>query len=152
MNVFKTRERGVRNFVQQKKSSKMNPRQTRLERQLEIPLPPVSTMPEKAKKSPQLTTFGIVMLLVFSAIVVVAYINNVITVDRLLLDIRKLEKQEMDLKQENERIRASMNMLSSYTRIQKIAFDQLGLVHSGQQPSSLYVKDLDGGKTPEVDR
>ena len=88
------------------------------------------------------------MLLIFSATVVVAYISNVIAVDRVMLDIRRLEKQEMELKQEGERIRASINMLSSYTRIQKIAFEKLGLVYNTQQPSSLNVSEVSENREP----
>lgn len=131
----------MQNFAQQKKSFDLVNTSVRTGRQLEIPLQQAQAPPTEKKKR-ELTTFNIVMLLIFSAAVVVGYIGNVIAVDRLLVDIRRLEKQEAELKLEGERIRASINMLASYTRIQKIAMMQLGLVHSGQQPSSLNVYGL----------
>ena len=128
----------MQNYAQLKKSGINQSRVRKTETQLEIPLPPVPDSP-RTKKKKELTTFNIVMLMIFSAVVVVTYIHNVVSVDRLLIDITSLEKREADLKQQSERLRASINMLSSYTRIQDIALNQLKLVHNRQQPLSLNV-------------
>lgn len=93
-------------------------------------------------KKRELTTFNIVMVLIFSAVVVVTYISNVIAVDRILGEITTLEKKEADLKQQNEQLRASINTLSSYLRIQERALKELHLVHSRQQPFSLPVYNM----------
>ncbi len=110
----------------------------RIGTQLDLPLgPPRSDRPRKPKK--EVTTFTIVMILIFAAVLVVTYIGNVVAVDRLVSEIAALERREADLKQEGENVRASINVLSSYMRIKRIATDSLGLRHSGQQPLTLTV-------------
>lgn len=128
----------MQNYAQLKKSGISQSRVRNKEIQLEIPLTPAQD-PPRAKKKKELTTFNIVMLMIFSAVVVVTYIHNVVSVDRLLMEITTFEKREADLKQQSERLRASINMLSSYTRIQDIALNQLKLIHNRQQPLSLNV-------------
>ena len=89
-----------------------------------------------------LTTFSIVMMLIVFAMLVTIYISNVVTVDALMLEAIKLDKQEQKLQQERENLRAEINMLTSYNRIRKIAVLELGLVHASQQPYSLTVYGL----------
>jgi cell division protein FtsL len=86
-----------------------------------------------------LTTFNIVVMLIVSAVLVTVYISNVVAVDQLLGEQITLEKEEQMLLQERENLRAEINMLTSYNRIQKIAVEELGLEHAGQQPYSLTV-------------
>lgn len=89
----------------------------------------------------ELSTFNIVILLVIAALVITAYISNIITVDRMMLEVTKLEREETRLLQQRENLRAEINMLSSYNRVQKIASEKLGLVHSKQQPYTLSIID-----------
>ncbi|MBE0643452.1 MAG: cell division protein FtsL [Bacteroidetes bacterium] len=86
-----------------------------------------------------LTTFNIVIVLILFAVLVVVYISNVVTVDSLMMEQIGLEREEQLLLQERETLRAEINMLSSYNRIQAIATEELGLVHANQQPYSLTV-------------
>lgn len=86
-----------------------------------------------------LTTFNIVAMLIFFAVLVVVYISNVVTVDSLMMQQIELEREEQLLLQERENLRGEINMLSSYNRIQRIASETLGLVHAEQQPYSLTV-------------
>jgi cell division protein FtsL len=88
-------------------------------------------------KQAEFSTFNIIVLLVITALVVTAYISNIITVDALMLELTKLERKETRLLQTRENVRADINLLTSYNRIQKIATQELGLVHSRRQPYSL---------------
>jgi cell division protein FtsL len=114
--------------------------------QLDLPLgPPRAQEAKKPRK--EITTFTIVMILVAASVLVVIYIGNVVAVDRLVSEIAVLERREAELKQQGENIRASINVLSSYMRIKRIATDSLHLQHSGQQPLTLNVPGL-----PAADR
>ena len=94
---------------------------------------------KRRRRTRELTTFNIVVMLIVSAMLVTFYISNVVEVDQLLSSQITLEKEEQMLLQERENLRAEINMLTSYNRIQKIAVEDLGLVHAGQQPYSLTV-------------
>jgi cell division protein FtsL len=89
-----------------------------------------------------MTTFNIVLLLVVAAVVVTAYISNTFKVDKLMIRISGLEKEEQALLQEQENLRAEINILSSYDNIYRRAVDELHLVQSGRQPYQLVVKNL----------
>jgi cell division protein FtsL len=86
-----------------------------------------------------LTTFNIVLVLIVFAVLVVVYISSVVAVDGLMMEQIGLEREEQLLLQERETLRAEINMLSSYNRIQAMATQELGLVHANQQPYSLTV-------------
>lgn len=132
----------------QRKLHKAPAQPGRIGTQLDLPLGPPRT-PEVRKPRKEVTTFTIVMILVFASVLVVTYISNVVAVDRLVSEIAALEKREKDLTQQGENIRASINVLSSYMRINRIASDSLGLQHSGQQPLTLsvYAPAVTGGET-----
>ncbi|MFZ1728795.1 MAG: cell division protein FtsL [Bacteroidota bacterium] len=104
-----------------------------------IPLDYEQAAPVRARRIKGLTTFNIVLVLIVFAVLVVVYISNVVAVDGLMTEQIGLEREEQLLLQERETLRAEINMLSSYNRIQAIATEKLGLVHANQQPYSLTV-------------
>lgn len=127
--------------MQRKKLSRSNfnlSHGKRLSTQLEMPLD-APQVHSQAKKKKGLNTFNIIMILIITAIIIVVYINNVISVDRLLIETTALQEREADLKMQGEQIRASINLLSSYTRIREIAVSRLNMEHNRQQPTSLDV-------------
>ena len=93
------------------------------------------------RKSKDMTTFNVVVLLVIAGCVITAYISNIVMVDSVMSRIASMQKEEVALTQERENLRAEINMLSSYTRIQREA-ERLKLVHARQQPYSLIVPGL----------
>jgi len=105
----------------------------------EVPLDYEQAAPARSRRGRGLTTFNIVAMLIFFAVLLVVYISNVVTVDSLMMQQIELEREEQLLLQERENLRGEINMLSSYNRIQKIATETLGLVHADQQPYSLTV-------------
>ncbi|MDX9757538.1 MAG: cell division protein FtsL [Bacteroidota bacterium] len=105
----------------------------------EVPFDYQQAVPARRRRLRGLTTFNIVLMLIVFAVLVTVYISNVVVVDGLMVRQIELERQEQMLLQERETLRAEINMLSSYNRIQKIATEHLGLVHANQQPYSLTV-------------
>ncbi len=101
----------------------------------------------RRRRSRGLTTFSLVMMLIGFAVLVTLYISNVVAVDALMMQQIDVEKEEMQLVQERENLRAELNMLSSYNRVQRIAVEKLGLVHANQQPYSLTVFGFTEEKT-----
>lgn len=104
----------------------------------DVALDYVQAAPRRSR-SRGLTTFTLVMMLVGFAVLITLYISNVVAVDGLMMQQIDVEKVELQLLQERENLRAEINMLSSYNRVQHIAVERLGLVHANQQPYSLTV-------------
>lgn len=109
----------------------------------DVPLEYMQATRPRRRRLRGLTTFNIVVMLILFAVLVTVYISNVIAVDALMVQQIELEREEQLLLQERETLRAEINMLSSYNRIQRIATEELGLVHANQQPYSLTVYDWD---------
>ncbi|MCB2206282.1 cell division protein FtsL [bacterium] len=103
-----------------------------------MPLDAVQAAPRR-RRVKGLTTFNIVMMLIVCAVLITVYISNVVTVDSLMMEQIELEKKEQMLLQDRETLRAEINQLSSYNRIQRIAVEDLGLEHANHQPYSLTV-------------
>lgn len=115
--------------------------------QHDVPLDFVQAAPRR-KRMRGLTTFNIVLMLIAFAALLVVYISNVVAVDGLMMEQIAVEREEKQLLQDRESLRAEINMLSSYNRIQKIAVEELGLVHANQQPYSLTVF----GRVPAISK
>jgi cell division protein FtsL len=107
--------------------------------QHDVPLDYMQATPPRRRRMRGLTTFNIVLMLVGFAALLVVYISNVVAVDELMMEQVKVEREQQQLLQQRETLRAEINMLTSYNRIQKIAVEELGLVHANQQPYSLTV-------------
>jgi cell division protein FtsL len=105
----------------------------------DVPLEYMQAAAPRRRRMRGLTTFNIVIVLILFAVLVTVYISNVVAVDNLMIQKIELEREEQLLLQDRETLRAEINMLSSYNRIQKIATEELGLVHANQQPYSLTV-------------
>lgn len=105
----------------------------------DMPLDYVQAAAPRRRRVKGLTTFNIVVMLIVFALLITFYISNVVTVDSLMVKQIEMEKAEQILLQERENLRAEINQLSSYNRIQRIAVEDLGLVHANQQPYSLTV-------------
>jgi cell division protein FtsL len=95
--------------------------------------------PRRRHRFTGLTTGGIVLLLAAFSVLVTYFISNVVAVDGLMVRQIELEREEQQLLLRRENLRAEINMLSSYNRVQKIAVEELGLTHAPQQPYALTV-------------
>ena len=66
--------------------------------------------------------------------IVVFYIWNKITVDKVTKEIAQLEKEHRQVANTNEILRAEINQKSRLERVGRIATDQLGLIYPKEQP------------------
>ena len=68
------------------------------------------------------------------SLLIVLYVWNKITVDRLVVDVNDLQMQYAKVVNANDILRAEINKKSSLERIGKIATDQLHLISPKEQP------------------
>ena len=85
---------------------------------------------KKRKRSP----FNIVAMLFIVSALIVFYVWNKITVNRLAIEANDLQTQYEKILSSNEVLRATINKKSSLERIGKIATGQLGLTYPKEQP------------------
>ena len=90
----------------------------------------------KRKRSP----FTIVVLLFATSILIVLYVWNKITVNRLAVEVSDLRTQYEKIVYANELLRADINKKTSLERIGKIATGSLGLIPPKEQPIWFEVK------------
>ncbi|MDH7515555.1 MAG: cell division protein FtsL [Bacteroidota bacterium] len=88
------------------------------------------------------TAAEIVFLLAVTALLVVGYISNTVMVDASMRTVTRLDREIQVLVQQREALRAEINYLASYTRVERIARQHLGMIHAPRQPISLRVHDL----------
>ena len=85
---------------------------------------------KRRKRSP----FNIVVILFAVSILIVFYVWNKITVNRLVIEANEQQQQYQKILYTNELLRAEINKKSSLERISKIATGQLGLTYPKEQP------------------
>jgi cell division protein FtsL len=92
---------------------------------------PLRNKPVKRRKQ---SPFNIIFILFTISIVIVFYVWNKITVNRLVVEVNDLQNQYQKIVSANEVLRAEINKKSSLERIEKIAVGQLGLTYPKEQP------------------
>lgn len=75
-----------------------------------------------------------IMAVLGISLLIVVYVWNKITVDRLVVDVNDLRGQYDKVVNANDILRAEINKKSSLERIGKIATDQLHLISPKEQP------------------
>ena len=85
---------------------------------------------KRRKRSP----FTFMFILVTASIVVVFYIWNKITVNRLAGEVNDMQNQYQKIQSTNEILRAEINQKSKLERIGKIATEKLGMTYPKDQP------------------
>lgn len=83
----------------------------------------------KHRRSP----FGKILLLIGVSFLIVFYVWNKITVNRLLVEVNDLENQYQKLQTSNDLLRAEINRKASLERVATMA-GKIGLVYPKQQP------------------
>ena len=96
----------------------------------------------------KISTFNIILLLFGAAAVIVLYISNIIAVDRLMMEINRLQQQHARILSEQEILKAEVNRLSSLERINRKAAEELGLVNPKEPPVWI---DVDREKIREIE-
>jgi cell division protein FtsL len=82
----------------------------------------------------RVSTFNIILILFACGAGIVFYVNNIITVNQLALDVGKLQTRYDTIMNTNAALRAEVSRKSSWERIGGIATEQLGLRYPKEQP------------------
>jgi len=75
------------------------------------------------------------------SILIVLYVWNKLSVNRLAMEINDLQMQYQKVQYSNEVLRADVNRKSSLERIGKIATDKLGMTYTKTQPVPLSIDE-----------
>jgi cell division protein FtsL len=105
---------------------------------------PRSNRPVKRRKR---SPFNMVATVVAVSLLIVFYVWNKITVDRLAVEVGELQAQYQKSVSANDLLRAEINKKSTLERIGKMAA-QLGLTYPKEQPAWF---EVDGGKLEELE-
>lgn len=103
--------------------------------------PRVAIRPNKKAVGRSVSTFYLIVLLFGFGIAIVAYINNIIVVNRLAAEINQMQAQHVKISNSNAVLRAEINRKSAWERIGKIANDQIGLRYVKEQPTPFDVDE-----------
>ena len=98
---------------------------------------------KRRRRSP----FNIIFLLFAASILIVFYVWNKISVNRLAVEVSDLQTQYQKIINTNEIIKAEINKKSSLERIERISVGQLNLTYPKEQPIWL---DVDGDGAGEA--
>ena len=85
-------------------------------------------------KPRQRSLFSIIVTIVLVSLLIVVYIWNKISVNRLTEEVNQLHNQHDQIANANAILRAEINKKSRLERIGKIAIEQLGLINPSEQP------------------
>ncbi|MGE5480195.1 MAG: hypothetical protein ACM3U1_07170 [Chloroflexota bacterium] len=78
--------------------------------------------------------WGVFLLIIVASALTVAFISNVMTINRLLLENRALERELMLFKNRNDYLSGEVYQLESADRIIPIAKDRMGLTIIDKAP------------------
>jgi cell division protein FtsL len=90
--------------------------------------------PNKRATRRRTSTFNIILLLFTFGIAIVFYVNNIITVNQLALEIGQLQAKYAALSNTNAALRAEVTRKAALERIGVIASEQLNLRYPPEQP------------------
>lgn len=97
--------------------------------------------PNKKVVGRKVSTFYIIVLLFGLGIAIVAYINNIIVVNRLSAEIDQLQMQYNKISNRNAALRAEINRKSGWERIGIIAAERVGLRYPRTQATPLDIDE-----------
>ncbi|MEO8166645.1 MAG: hypothetical protein ABI623_00270 [bacterium] len=86
------------------------------------------------------STFNMIALLFFSAIGIVAYISNILTVNQLAVDVHRLQTQYEKITNTNSVLESEINKKSAWERIGSSAIEH-GLKYAKERPTSFDVDE-----------
>ena len=85
---------------------------------------------KRRRRSP----FNIILAIFLTSLFIVFYVWNKIGVDKLAVGVNQLQNQYQKTLNANAILRAEVDKKSSLERIEKIATEQIGLIHPKVQP------------------
>lgn len=102
----------------------------------DIPLEkPVKESPTLVRQRRLLNRWSIFALVFISALATVLYVNNVITVDRLLRETEAMRKSSDSLRTVNQSLQTEVFRLQSAERVTRIATERLGMTPPPAAPT-----------------
>jgi cell division protein FtsL len=102
---------------------------------------PTPSRPNRHVTRRRFSTFNTILILFGVAVVIVLYVNNILTIDQLATDVGKLETRYDAIRNTNAALRAEINRKSSWERIGRTATEQLGLVFPKEQPQGFAIDE-----------
>jgi cell division protein FtsL len=96
--------------------------------------PGYAVRPNKKAVGRRISTFYLVVLLLGFGVAIVAYINNIIAVNRLSAEINLLQTQLDKISNTNAVLQAEINRKAAWERIGNVASHDLGLKYPKEQP------------------
>ncbi len=87
------------------------------------------------------STFNTILLLFGVAMVIVLYVNNILTINQLAGEVGTLQARYDAVQNVNAALRADINRKSSWERIGRTATEQLGLVFPKEQPQGFNIDE-----------
>lgn len=87
------------------------------------------------------STFNLIVLLLATGFAIVLYVNNVIVINRLSLEVSQLQQRYESILNVNATLQADVNKKSEWERIGSIASQQLGLRYPAEQPGWIRIDE-----------
>ncbi len=113
------------------------------------PVPPGYVIPPNRRRSRRrVSTFNILLTLFGAGIAIVLYVNSILTINRLALEVDRLQARCDALTNANAALRADVSRKSGWDRIGAVATGQLGLAYPREQPTVLEVDESAFGTPP----
>jgi cell division protein FtsL len=103
--------------------------------------------PNKRAARRTVSTFNIILLLFGCGVAIVLYVSNIITVNRLALEVDQLRTAHDKIENTNAILKAEINRKSGWDRIGRIAGEQLGLKYPTTQATRF---DIDADDLEKV--
>jgi len=88
----------------------------------------------KVHRKRNISPFFIILVLLGVAIISVFYIGNILAVGQLMAQINQLQIKHRRILNEQELLKSHINRLAGLERIQRLAFEKIGLQNSKQLP------------------
>jgi cell division protein FtsL len=95
----------------------------------------------------KVSTFNLITFLLILGLAIVVYVNNIITINHLVVEVSQLQKKYEEIQNTNATLRAEVNKKSDWVRIGTVAGEQLGLRYANEQPVWF---DIDQDKLEEL--
>ena len=89
---------------------------------------------KKRKKTSRFNRWSVFGMLFLGAVFIVIYVNNVIKIDSLLMEIQNLKKKQAEIKYKNQALSANLNELQSPEEIIKRASERLKMIKPEEAP------------------
>jgi cell division protein FtsL len=102
--------------------------------------------PNKRAVRARFSTFNIILLLLGFGVAIVLYVNNIITVNRLVVEIDQMQQRYSVIQNTNSSLQAEVTKKSALERIGVIASDELKMRYPPEQPAWI---DIDMDNLPE---